>query len=122
MNIFEQASRERVCFNWHGTIMVEDLWMLNLESLDSIHKELTQKRKANEGESLLDRPVQDETLELKIEIVKHVFEVKQTEIAARKAEAIKAQQRQRILQVLADKQDQSLQDKSIEELMEMLNQ
>ena len=57
----------------------------------------------------------------KIEIIKHIFLVKQKEIAARKAAEENRNKRQRIMEILEQKRDASLQNMSEEDLQKMLN-
>ena len=57
----------------------------------------------------------------KIEIIKHIFLVKQEEIAARKAAEENRNKRQRIMEILEQKRDASLQNMSEEDLQKMLN-
>ena len=64
-NIFEKALRLKVRFEYKGSIGVEDLWDLGLESLNSIYKSLSiLARQANEDGLLNVRKVEDEILSL----------------------------------------------------------
>lgn len=104
-------------------VSVEDLWDLPVEDLDSIFKTLNfQAKKAKEESLLVSKTKEDATLVAMIEIVKYIVSVKLEEESLRvKAKELK-EQKQKILEVLASKQDESLKEKSIEELTEMLNQ
>jgi sRNA-binding carbon storage regulator CsrA len=66
------------------------------------------------------RKKEDTILAAKIEIVKTIFEQKQNEKAARKAKAEQQIQRKKILQALAEQNENALKSKSPEELMAML--
>src|SRR5690625_5195045 len=122
-NLFEIATREGYRFPFRGMINVEDLWQLSVHDLDSIFKELNSQVKQIEEESLLNfKTEQDEELSGKIEIVKHIVQVKLDEAEARSKEIESAKQRQRIMEILANKQDEELLNKSPEELKEMLNE
>ena len=122
-NIFEYASRKKVRFPFKGMISVEDLWDLSLTNLDSIYKTLNKQVKQSEEESLLaTKSNVDTELEVQIAIVKHIVSVKLAENeAAEKASAKKAQ-KQKIMSIIATKQDEALQNSSIDDLKKMLDE
>ena len=68
--LFESATRNKIRFDYRGSISVEDLWDLSVEELDIIYKNLMTKKKASETESLLTEKKTSRALETKIEIVK----------------------------------------------------
>ncbi len=121
-NIFEKATRLNIRFEYKGLIGLEDLWDLSLEALDSIYTKLMASAKRSNEESLLKtRKSEDKLTDLKIEIVKHVFEVKQEEEANRKLLAKKRQQKDFLKGVLEQKQNQAVLDMPIEKIQEMLD-
>lgn len=68
-NIYKQAIRKHVRFDFKGLRSVEELWHLTLEQLDSIFKALSVQRKAMAEETLLSiRDAETTELDLKIEI------------------------------------------------------
>lgn len=124
-NIFVTASKHKFRYPYKGLISTEDLWDLNLEQLDVIYKILVKSAKDLHEESLLTvtcRNDDDDVLDMKIEIVKYIFEEKVE--AARRMEAAVANEakKRRILEVLAKKQDESYNNMSEDELREMLNE
>ena len=120
-NLFEYATRMKLRFPYRGQISVEDLWDLNVKALDGVFKTLNQAMKATQEESLLQtRSAEDEKLAAEIEIVKYIVGVKLAEDEARKNEAENREKRQKILGIIADKQDADLKGKSVEELQKML--
>lgn len=120
-NIFELASREKFRFPYKGFITTEDLWDLNLDQLDIIYKTLNKDVKVSQEESLLNKKTSENTtLIAKIDIVKYIFNAKMEESSKRETEALNAEKRRRILEVLAQKQDDSLLGMSEEELKKML--
>lgn len=122
-NIFEYATRNKVRFSFRGLISVEDLWDLSLTNLDSIYKELNKQSKQSEEESLLNIKTQeDELLNVQIEIVKHIVSVKLTEKEAREKASAKKAQKQKIMSIIAAKQDEALQNSSIDDLKKMLDE
>ena len=122
-NIFEYATREALRFPYKGMQSVEDLWQLSVKELDSIYKTLNKQVKQSEEESLLSTKVSVDTeLEVQISIVKHIVSVKLAEKeAAEKASAKKAQ-KQKIMSIIATKQDEALQNSSIDDLKKMLDE
>ena len=122
-NIFEVAARNKMRFAFKGLISVEDLWDLDVKSLDSIFQSLNSQLKQVKEESLLDaKTKQDKELEMKIDIIKHIFQVKTDEQNVRLLAKEKREQKQKIMGILATKQDQTLQNKSEEELQKMLEE
>lgn len=122
-NIFEFATRNKVRFSFKGLISVEDLWDLSLTNLDSIYKELNKKSKQSEEESLLNIKTQeDELLNVQIAIVKHIVSVKLAEKEAREKASAKKAQKQKIMSIIAAKQDEALQNSSIDDLQKMLDE
>jgi uncharacterized small protein (DUF1192 family) len=58
----------------------------------------------------------DERTQIAFDIVKYIIDVKKTEAAARATEAKRAQEKQFLLEVLADKQREGVKALSVEEL------
>lgn len=121
-NIFEYATRNKVRFSYKGLISVEDLWDLSVTELDNIYKELNKRVKQSQEESLLAVKTEvDEKLEAMIAIVKHIVTVKLAEQDAREKAAAKKEQKQKIMAIMAKKQDESLENASMEDLQKMLD-
>lgn len=122
-NIFEYATRNKVRFSFRGLISVEDLWDLSLTNLDAIYKDLKKQSKQSEEESLLNIKTQeDELLNVQIEIVKYIVSVKLAEKEAREKASAKKAQKQKIMSIIAAKQDEALQNSSIDDLQKMLDE
>jgi tryptophanase len=123
MNIFEVAVRSKMRFPFKGLISVEDLWDLSLANLDSIFKTLNSELKQVQEESLLEvKTEQNKELDVKIEIIKYIVKVRQEENQLKLKAKEQKEQKQKIMEILSTKQDNALQNKSIEELEEMLKQ
>lgn len=123
MNIFEMATRNKFRFPYKGLVSVEDLWDLGQVQLDSIYKNLNKEIKQIQEESLLSaKNSEDAELQAKIDIVKHIFTVKQQEAIQRSIDAENADKKRRIMEILAQKQDDSLMGKSEDELRKMLKE
>lgn len=122
MNLFEIATRRKYRFATNkGSLSVEDLWDLSSTQLDAIYRAMTKELREQGGESLMQKDNDNTVLADKIEIIKHIFLVKQEEIAARKAAEENRNKRQRIMEILEKKRDASLQNMSEEDLQKMLN-
>lgn len=120
-NIFEYATRNKVRFPFKGLISVEDLWDLPLSGLDSIYKTLNKQAKQADEESLLTTKASVDTeLEVQISIVKHIVSVKLAENEAREKAIARKEQKQKIMSILANKENEALQNSSIEDLQKML--
>ena len=121
-NLFEGAVRAKYRFPFKGQITAEDLWDLPLQDLDRVFKALNAEAKLSQEESLLNTPdKKTETLQRKIEIVKHIVAVRQAETQAVKDAADRKAQKQRIMEIIARKEDEALQSMTKEELMKMLD-
>lgn len=121
-NMFEIATRERFRFTFKGQQSVEDLWLLSEKELNSIFQELNSKVKKTQEESLLEiKTKQDEELILKIEIVKYIFQTIKNENLARLQAKENEAKKQKIMELMAKKQEEGLQNMSMEDLQKMLD-
>lgn len=121
--MFETAIRTKMRFPFRGMVSVEDLWDLSVEDLDSIFKTLNSALKQAKEESLLDaKSKKDKELDMKIEIIKYIVGVKMFEQELRLQAKEQKEKKQKIMEILSEKQDSNLKNKSIEELEAMLNE
>lgn len=112
-----------------GLLSVEDVWGLSLANLDASIRSLAPLVKKYQTEdSDLDflssnsdtKSEETSLLELSFEILKDVYITKKEEANA-KAKARETKEfNQKIMSLIAEKQENSLKDKSIEELMAMI--
>jgi hypothetical protein len=122
-NMFETASRSKLRFSFKGLISTEDLWDLPVESLDMMYKSLNAQAKQAKEESLLGtRSKQEEELTLRIELIKHVVKTKIEEADAKVKDIEARRKKQKLMEILASKQDSDLQTKSVEELTKMIEE
>jgi hypothetical protein len=120
-NIWVECLKNKFRFEFKGLISTEDLFDLTLADLDAIYKSLKKEESDLQGDSLLgnDENPKVREVEVKIEVVKAVFDMKKAEIArAERALANKAQ-KDKILAIIEDKENQELSEKSIDELREI---
>lgn len=123
VNMFEVAVRTKMRFPFKGVISVEDLWDLSVENLDAIFKTLNSQLKQVKEESLLStKTKEDKELDVKIEIVKYIVNVKLEERDKQQKAKEQKEKKQKILELISNKQDEALQNKSVEELQAMLNE
>ena len=64
----------------------------------------------------------DTELEVQIAIVKHIVSVKLEEREAREKAAAKKAQKQKIMSIIATKEDEALQNSSVDDLRKMLDE
>lgn len=122
-NVFEIAAREKYRFPYKGLVSVEDMWDLSVTELDKVFKELNKQVKTAQEESLLEtKTKEDEILENKIAIVRHIVSIKQKESKDKMMERQRKAQKQRIMEIMADKEDEALKGKSLDELQKMLDE
>ena len=120
--LFIMASRQKFRFPFKGVATVEDLWDMGVRDLDTIFKQLNSQKKQAQEESLLSTKSKEDTvLEAKINIIKHIVATKQEEAEQKRIRADQREKKNRIAEILADKQDEELRGKSIEELQQIYN-
>lgn len=125
--MFEKAARFKLRFETPlGNLSVEDLWDLPLTSnrnvsLDDVARNLHRSIKEAEEESFVVKATSaNEKLQLGFDIVKHIIEVRLAENEAEKTKAENKAKKQKLLSLIADKQDESLKASSVEELQAMV--
>lgn len=123
-NIFEYATRNKLRFaSTRGVLSVEQLWDVPLRSrddfnLDNIAKAANKALKEVSEESFVEikKTVEHTMRELSLEIVKYVIDTKIAEEEAAKTRAAKRLEKEKLLDILAEKQDGKLSKLSEEEL------
>lgn len=122
MSIFERASKQKLRFSTSkGSLSVEDLWDLSLESLDTIAVKIDQALQDSGTKSFIGKKNTENTkLTLQLEILKYIIQVKLDE-KERKAKRVEKQAKLAQLQELyASKSNEELQSKSREEIQKMI--
>lgn len=115
--MFEKATRTKLRFSYHGQIGVEDLWDLGVNELDKIYSRLRAEEKAETADSLLKKATRESTVRnLQLQIVEHIVTTKLAENEATKARLDKKNQKEKIASIIAKKQDESLENMSIDDL------
>jgi len=122
MDIFEEAIRRKVRFDYRGVCSCEDLYDLTPEEGDEIYKSLSKELKEIQGESLLEENKKNDLLELKINIVKHIVKTKIQEKKIQEDLAARKDRKQRLLAIRAQKQDEEFFKKDLGELDQIINE
>jgi len=122
--LFIKASRLKLRFKAHnGSVNVEDLWDLSLETLNLSAKALNKALKDSAEEDYIKtKPAANKELEMGFEIVKYIINTKLEEAAAKKLSAEKKALKQKIMGLMEEKKDAALSAKSLEELQAELDQ
>lgn len=127
--MFEKAIKQKLRFDSNrGQLTTEDLWDLPLTSrnsfdLDTIAKAVNFKIKESQEESFVkvrSNPAQDK-LTLQLDILKYIIADKMQEAETKATTVARQQQRQKLEEVLASKQDDALKGLSVEELQAQIN-
>lgn len=119
-NFNKLAAKEKYRFPFKGNIAVEDLFDLTTSQLDTVYKELKYQVKDSSDSLLKETSKEDKELKNKIEIVEEIFKDKVKEKQLKELALAEKQRKERIKELIAQKKDQDLADKSIEELEAML--
>lgn len=130
-NIFAIATRKKLRFPVAGSLSVEDVWdlplkarregQLNLDGLAFALNEVVEKqpRKSFVDDAPTTADNSDDALRLAI--VLEIISVKKAELAAKENEAVRAGRANQLDELIARKQNQELEGKSLEELQAMRN-
>ena len=123
MDLFMIATRSKFRFPYtKGNVSTEDLWDLDVEDLNEIYKTLSGQKTTSD--SLIPNADTDANAEInaKMLVVRTIYDQKEAERQAAVAESANRVKKQKILEILAEKEDGSLRDKSTEELQKMLDE
>lgn len=119
--MFEKALKQKLRFPFRGQISCEDLWDLDVTQLNNIYCSIA-KETNNTIIGLIEQTnVVENNNMLRLQIIKHVFNVKveESKTAEKKMENIA--RKRRLLELIADKQDEELKNKSIDELTSLID-
>ena len=128
MNIFEQASRQKLRFqSSKGELTSEQLWDLPLQSktqfdLDTVAKTVSRDLKGVTEESFVSTAANpaNARLTLALEVVKHVIAVKIAENEASRKRADREDERKKLLAALANKEESALNAMTADEIRQRL--
>ena len=122
--MFEKAARMKLRFvTDKGLLSVEDLWDLSLQQLNRLAKALNKSIKESaEDDFLEETSAEDLIVKLQFNLVLHVLEAKKAEKKERLTASTKKAEREKILGILAKKQDDALENLSEEDLKKKLEE
>ncbi len=104
-----------------GLLSVEQLWQLNLEELNAVAVNLHDEYEASGKKSfLVKKSVKDATTKLKFEITYDILETKMAEAEAALEAKENKEFNEKILDIIQEKEGESLRGKSIAELKRMI--
>lgn len=126
--MFEQATRQKLRFeSTKGLLSVEDLWDLPLDSavgkanLNDVARAVHRDLKADDQISFVSaKQKTDDVAQMKMDIVKHIIQVKLSEADVAKQMREAKEKKQKILEIMSRKQDAALESASLEDLEKML--
>lgn len=124
-NLFEVATRKKLRFaSPKGLLTTEDLWDLPMTgntSLDTVSKLANRDVKVSAEESFVvdATPINDIAV-LKLDVLKHIIAVRKAEQAARMAAQEKADRRRKLLDLLAEKDNEKDAAMTREEILKEL--
>lgn len=122
--MFEKAVRMKLRLDTdRGRLDVYDLWDLNLRELNKLAKSLNKEIKEIEEEDFLEvKNESNTTIKLTFEIVLHILNVKKSEQEQREKAAERKAAKQRILEIISNKENEELQSMSKEDLLKKLDE
>lgn len=120
--MYKEAAKLKLRFaTTRGSLSVEQLYDLPLTELDELAVSLQEEYKESGKKSfLIAKSVKDKVAKLRFDIVLDVLNTKVEEADAVTAERERKEHNQKILGLIADKQDEELKGKSVKELEKML--
>lgn len=123
-NIYKAAAMSKMRFQTpRGLLAVESLYDLPLPELDEVAKDTNKKLKELSEDSFISPVKAAQTdLALRMEVLKDIITTRLELLEAKKKEKDSKARKQRILEIMAEKQDESLKGKSMEELAKMLDE
>ncbi len=125
MDIFVQATRMKLRFSTPAGLMtVEDLWDLPLQkgkvNLDALAVGISNEMASTSTSFVNKTERKNETLDMKLRIILHIIQTRMEEAEQNEKREVKAQEKARILEIIARKEDANLEGKSLDELKGLL--
>lgn len=127
MSIFEKASRQKLRFKGvQGNLSVEDLWDLPITSrtktsLNGLFQTVSEALKSESEVSLIAQPSKKASDDkLRLEIITHIFHVRQSEAQAASDKQELLKQRDALMNIKLRKEQEAQESLSMEELDQQL--
>ena len=126
--MFETITRMKLRFETvRGSVTIEDVWDMPLTSkngfnLDELAKDLDKKLETQEKSFVTTKKSSDEITELKFEAVKYIIKIKLEEKEARSLASKKKKEKEELLELLADIENQEKKKMTKEEILKKLEE
>ena len=122
--MYKEASKMKLRFvTVKGNLSVEDLWDLSLTALDKMAVAIDEQISKNPKKSFISESTpEDKVSKLKLDILKDIINTKLEEKAKKDSEKQKISERNKLLEILAKKEEASLENLSIEELKKKISE
>lgn len=116
--MYKEASKMKLRFaTVKGNLSVEDLWDLNLVTLDKMAVVIDEELSKNPKKSFISEITpEDKVSKLKLDILKDIITTKLEDKAKKDSEKQRLSERKKLLEILAKKEAENLENLSIEEL------
>lgn len=120
--MYKEASKQKLRFTTSkGSLTVEQLWELDLKTLDALAVSLEESYENSRGKSFLDKKAtKDKTIKLQFDIALDILQTKIAETEALKEAKDNKEHNQKILAIIQEKKEGALSKKSIKELEALL--
>lgn len=120
--MYKEAAKQALRFpTVKGLLTVEQLWNLDLETLDNLAVSLQENYENSKGKSFLTKKsTKDKTIKLQFDIVLDILQTKQEDNEAALSAKESKEFNQKILGIIQDKKEDALKGKSIKELEGLL--
>lgn len=124
MSLYKVASKMKLRFaTSKGNLSVEDLWDLNLVTLDRIAVALdAEVSKGSKKSFITEASIEDEVLTLKLDILKDIIHTKLDEKKKREEAKDKLSKKNKLMELIAKKEESDLEKLSVDELRQRLNE
>lgn len=120
--MYKEALELKLRFNTNkGVLTPEQLFDLSVEDLDQLAVGLEESYKNSKGKSFIDKQsTKDKKLKLSFDIVLDVLNTKLEKMEEAQTQAENKAHNEKIISLIADKQDEELKGKSVSQLKAML--
>ncbi|MFW6272558.1 MAG: hypothetical protein ACOC2U_02110 [bacterium] len=122
--MYKEATKTKLRFETpYGLLTTEQLWDLPLNELDKLAVSLEENYENSKGKSFLEKKTKkDKTTKLKFDIVLDILNTKVEEQEKARKEAENKEHEQKILNLIKEKEEDQLKNKSIDELKKMIKE
>lgn len=125
MDLFTQASRMKLRFSTPvGLMATEDLWDLPLQkgkvNLDALAVGISKELESSSTSFVNKKEAKNEIADLKLRILLFIIQTRLEEADQNEKREVKAQEKARILEIIARKENANLEGKSLDELKGLL--